>query len=269
MKLEVLMPRLLGQTLSKPLSGYFEASLRRLRAWSCAALGCSDDCFSDGGVHVLPRPEPRYENDPFGGNAFRMLSFGNGTVMSVAPKLLDACRAFTSERADTLFEGEAVQRISALCREAGERLEISNVHFLFREGAPCPRCPESFEYLVWERDELERLYALCPRESFHNAFAYSREKDVLAVTASKDGRIVAAAGCDDRIRGLWQVGVDTLPDFRGQGLSAWLTRRMAEECATRGETIFYSTWPANLASYRTAIRAGFLPVNFELGSTKA
>ena len=42
-----------------------------------------------------------------------------------------------------------------------------------------------------------------------------------------------------------------------------------EECAARGETIFYSTWPANLASYRTAIRAGFLPVNFELGSTKA
>ena len=104
---------------------------------------------------------------------------------------------------------------------------------------------------------------------FRNALAYSSAKDVLLLTAEKDGRVVAAAGCDDRIRSLWQVGVDTLPEYRNLGLSAFLTRRMAEECRARGKVVFYSTWPANLASNRTALRAGFLPVNLELYSVRA
>lgn len=247
---------------------YFENSLRAFCSWSCAALGCSETYFSDGCAHVVQRPDPRFENDPFGGSAFRMYTYGNGAVMSVAPELVEACSALAQERPDTLFSGANAEKIAALCRSAGEHLEMNAVYFLFQGETPVPSRPADFAYRVWERNELDDLYTRCPRESFHNAFAFNSAKDVLAITAERNGQIVAAAGCDDRIRGFWQVGVDTLPAFRKQGLSAYLTRRMAELCVARGEIVFYTTWAANLASFRTAIRSGFAPVNLEMCSVK-
>ncbi len=78
-----------------------------------------------------------------------------------------------------------------------------------------------------------------------------------------DGRLVAMAGERMRTPGFTEVsGVCTLPDHRGRGYAAGLTRMAAKRIAARGETPFLHVYEGNtgaISLYRT--------LGFELRTT--
>lgn len=98
-------------------------------------------------------------------------------------------------------------------------------------------------------------------KGFDNALNY--KKDVLAVAAF-DGEILAGlAGADNYMDPLYQIGIDTIAEYRNKGIAAYLVSRIVEEITTQGKIPYYTTWSANLASIKVALSAGFKPVWIE------
>ena len=72
------------------------------------------------------------------------------------------------------------------------------------------------------------------------------------------------AACSADCGGMWQIGVDVLPEYRRRGVAAALTSRLALEVLARGKVPFYCSAWSNLPSVRNAVRSGFVPAWVEL-----
>ena len=88
--------------------------------------------------------------------------------------------------------------------------------------------------------------------------------DMLAVAAMKDGHILGMAGASGDSPHLWQVGINVLPEARGQGLAEMLVSLLRNDVLAAGRLPFYGTSISHLASQRVALKSGFLPAWFEL-----
>lgn len=125
-------------------------------------------------------------------------------------------------------------------------------------------CVESFSDIpaidIMDGENLPELYL---DNRFDSALNYEYKGEVLAIVARKDKDIAAVVAVDDYHHGLWQIGIDTVVDYRGQGLAAYLVKEIAMESKKRNQVPFYTTWSPNIASTRTAISAGFSPISME------
>jgi len=119
--------------------------------------------------------------------------------------------------------------------------------------------PGGFTYEIIEQKDIPPLYQF---EGFRNALGYDinhPRPDMLAVLAKKGGDIVGIAGASDDCAKMWQVGMDVLPEYRNNGIAAYLVNRLTLEIMKRGFVPYYGTASSNIASQRVAHRAGFYP----------
>lgn len=95
---------------------------------------------------------------------------------------------------------------------------------------------------------------------WQNALCKDRKHlDVLGVGAYDNGKLIGLAGCSADCDGMWQIGVDVLPEYRRQGVAASLVSHLACEIIMREKVPFYCCAWSNLASARTALKSGFRP----------
>lgn len=119
--------------------------------------------------------------------------------------------------------------------------------------------PNEFEYSFVEKNDVHKLYEV---EGFHNALQYndnSQRPDVLVAVAKSKGEIIGMAGASDDCKTMWQIGVDVLPSYRGNGVAAALVNMLTLEILERGYIPYYSTDCSNVASQHVAVKAGFVP----------
>lgn len=100
---------------------------------------------------------------------------------------------------------------------------------------------------------------------FEDAFGFAPDTpDVLGVAAMKDGQILGMAGASADSPLMWQIGINVLPEARGQGIAAMLVGLLRNDVLAAGRLPFYGTSISHLTSQRVALKAGFLPAWFEL-----
>ncbi len=211
-------------------------------------LACAPSDFDRPGIVLCPAADrPGRRPFPRKTPAFDMVSFGRGTVISAETTLLSRLR----------------RQLSGL-----ERDRLWSQPFLRSLGhyfLPDPQRMERFSQppglrLEWVlAQDMEKLYRI---PGFSNALGYdlsAARPDVLALCAWEGSRLVGAAGASEDCRMLWQVGVDVLPDWRGRGLAAALVGELSQAVLERGKIPYYGTSSSNLASQRTAWRAGYCP----------
>ena len=87
---------------------------------------------------------------------------------------------------------------------------------------------------------------------------------MLGVAAVKDGVILGMAGASADSPHLWQIGINVLPEARGQGIAEMLVSLLRNDVLAAGRLPFYGTSISHLASQRVALKSGFLPAWFEL-----
>ena len=104
-----------------------------------------------------------------------------------------------------------------------------------------------------EDDRFNDAYGFCPDAP-----------DMLGVAALKDSRILGMAGASADSPHLWQIGVNVLPEARGQGVAAMLVSLLRNDVLAAGRLPYYGTSISHLESQRVALRSGFLPAWFEL-----
>jgi GNAT superfamily N-acetyltransferase len=111
----------------------------------------------------------------------------------------------------------------------------------------------------YERPEIPELYS---DRRFRNALLYDingLRPDMLAVVAVADGEIKAMAGASMDSGMFWQIGIDVLPDYRNNGLGAYLVSALTDAILERGFIPYYGTWSANIASRNVAASSGYFP----------
>ena len=100
---------------------------------------------------------------------------------------------------------------------------------------------------------------------FEDAFGFCETApDMLGISAMKDGKLLGMAGASADSPYLWQIGVNVLEEFRGQGIAAMLVSLLRNDVLAAGRLPFYGTSISHLASQRVALKAGFLPSWFEM-----
>lgn len=211
-------------------------------------LACSPADFDRPGITFcpsadLPGRRPFLRKEP----VFDMVSFGKGTVISAEEALLPQLQRqlFGLER-DRLWS-------QSFLRSLGH-------YFLPDPGRMVRLSPPAGLCLEWRRAaDMEELYRI---PGFSNALGYdlnASRPDVLALCAWEENQLAGVAGASEDCRMLWQVGVDVLPAWRGRGLGAALVSALSLAVLEEGRIPYYGTSSSNLASQRTAQRAGYCP----------
>lgn len=187
---------------------------------------------------------------------FEIVTFGKNAVIKANPAIYNWCmELFSTTPAEDIMDGENLFTIETKLREFGKKLAGEHTRYLYLSKNETIYKPSDFEYKFFDRTNINTLYN---NKSFDNALNY--QNDVIALGAYKENQLVAIAGADDSMSSLWQIGIDTLPEYRNRGLASYLVKTLAEEIEKRGVLPYYTTWSPNIASTAVALKAGFLPI---------
>lgn len=118
-----------------------------------------------------------------------------------------------------------------------------------------------YELRVLQKQDFADLYS----EKWSNCLTFDdRERDVLAVGAYDDDKLIGLAGCSADCKMMYQIGVDVLPEYRRKGVASALTSKLSLEILKLGKVPFYCAAWSNIKSVRNAIKSGFYPAWVEL-----
>ena len=227
---------------------------------SARELGCTSRQLQKGGIFSsVDHPKARaYLRLPFD---FQMVSYGEGLTLSVREDLRSVAEEFHKEYPNySAFQAPAIQKLAALLKPYG-LAPRHTAEFFLPDPDLIPELPCQYEIRLLEQPDFEDLYL----PAWGNALCADRSHlDVLGVGAYHNGRLVALAACSADCKEMWQIGVDVLPEYRGQGLASALTTRLTKEILARDKVPFYCAAWSNMASVRNAIKCGFRPAWVEI-----
>ena len=131
----------------------------------------------------------------------------------------------------------------------------------FLPDVDCLKKPENsaFEFKLIEQSEIHSFYQY---KGLTNALQYNKESltpEVLAVAAFDNGALAGIACAAKDSEKMCQIGVDVLPEYRHRGLATVMVNRLTLEVLNRNLIPYYFTDNSNLASQKTAVRAGYFP----------
>lgn len=211
----------------------------RARRYLAAELGCLPEELSGSGTLYV-------QNDRAGQPYLKLAAIGERVIVSASPELLPGARRLTEGRSrDEIFELPLVYG--------------QTIHFV-PDHVPDLPLPGGYDHRLLERDGV---YELAGLEGFPNSLAFDEDGHTgtgIVFFAKSGDRIIALAGAGKEYEGLWEMGVDTDPAHRGEGLGAALVARLSRELMARGQVPFYSASVTNIGSQSVAHRAGLRPL---------
>ena len=220
-----------------------------------------EDFLSDRNVVTISSPNPnarKYLPLPF---SCDLVSYGNNIVAQVSEDtkeiVTEYINRFPSYRC---FETPGINRLNDLLSPFDLKVRFMAEYFL----------PD-----VSKLKELDcgcALRLLYPKdfadfytEQWQNCLTFGdKGRDVLAVGAYDNDKLIGLAGCSADCERMYQIGVDVLPEYRRKGIASAVTSMLAIELLKREIVPFYCAAWSNIKSVRNAIRSGFRPAWVEL-----
>lgn len=213
--------------------------------------------------HVVVKSEVgpdarKYYKEPI---ACNLVSYGNNIVASVR----DEYREIVAEYIEKFefyhcFETPNMHWLNDRLSEKGQKICFMAEYYL-PDATKLHMLPCNYELKLLEQSDFSDLYM----PEWSNALCEDRkELDVLGVGAYDGAKLIGLAGCSADCETMWQIGVDVLPEYRGQGVAASLTSALALEILKREKVPFYCSAWSNIRSVRNAIKSGFIPTWVEM-----
>jgi len=191
-----------------------------------------------------------------GDTFFEIITFGHNAVIRGDAAIVDWCREkFKKTFARDIMDGDNLFGLDNKLRSMGKKLGGEHIRYLHLFPERTVEKPAGFTYKFYDCDTIGEVQQY---REFDNALNF--ERDVLAIAAYDGGAVLAAmAGADDYMDSMWQIGIDTSPEYRQRGLGAYLVKEIALMIEKRGKVAYYNTWSPNLASTKLALSTGFYP----------
>lgn len=117
----------------------------------------------------------------------------------------------------------------------------------------------NFEFRIVEQSEIHSFYKY---KGLTNALQYNEESltpEILAVSAFNNGEFCGIVCATKDSEKMCQIGVDVLPQYRNKGIATVLVNKITFELLNRNLIPYYFTDNSNIASQKTAVRAGYFP----------
>lgn len=213
-------------------------------------LNCSPNDFNgekDNIVFVEAKDNPGRRPFRRGKQFFEILTMGKSIVVSAtAARLEYAKEHLAGKERDDAFSMPFI-RGHVMCYLP----DLDNLKHII--------APSNFTYETIEND---RISLLRETQGFSNAIQYDVNYPVqnsMAIVARQGDTIVAIAGAYWWSSKMWSIGIDVLPDYRNNGLAAYLVNALTFEILQREIVPVYSTASSNIASQKVGYRAGYMP----------
>lgn len=192
---------------------------------------------------------------------FEMVTVGLATVIMADGRLRPALEEWAkgADQGHWLLEFPRMRRLDEILGAYGYELTQTFHQYLPTRDFRPARAPAGLELRWLEREEILPYY---PNRDWPNALQetdHPERPDQLALLALDGDRPAAMAGASIDGPGMWQIGIDVAPGYRGRGLGAQLVEGLAHEVERRGAMPFYGTSLSNIHSQNIARRCGFAP----------
>ncbi len=225
-----------------------------------------EDFYSERNVLTIPALNEGRRMYSEKVNFFSMVTLGQNAIISADAKMHPFLKEYISDKQGIwLFEQDNIASVEKELSKYGE--ELWHSHHLFLPDTKPLKIKPGFQVKWFEENEIGQFYG---DSRFPNAFCEKYEPgrpDVLGVCALIDGKMAGMAGCSADSRIMWQIGIDVMPSYRGNGIGTALVGLLKNEIFNRGAIPFYGTSLSNIYSQNIAINCGFYPVWTEI-STK-
>ena len=179
---------------------------------SAEDIGCkADDFLLSDNVTVpfhLGAHARKYLKEPITCN---LVSYGNNVVVAVTDEVAGIAAEYIGRyEFYHCFETPNMHWMNDRLMEKGHRICFMAEYYL-PDVNKIPDLPCRYEMRILEQADFSELYL----PEWSNALCKERKHlDVLGVGAYDNGKLVGLAGCSADCVGMWQIGVDVLPDYR-------------------------------------------------------
>lgn len=200
----------------------------------------------------------KYYKEPI---ACNFVSYGNNIVASVRDEYRETAEEYLNKfEFYHCFETPNMHWLEERMEKLGQKICFMAEYFL-PDINKLSRLSCVYELRVLEQKDFTELYL----PEWSNALCADRkELDVLGAGAYDNGRLIGLAACSADCEGMWQIGVDVLPEYRRKGIASALTSNLALEILERGKVPFYCCAWSNVRSAGNAVKSGFMPAWVEM-----
>lgn len=184
---------------------------------------------------AMPFTEPRLE----------MITFGRGVVINATKSIMPYVQKKLKDKSSyEVLNSPLVYGINPYYLP-----DVNNIKAVGNE---------SFSFRLIDND-IQKYYKY---KGLHNALQYdknSERPEVLACVAEDNGNFAGIACASADSDTMWQIGVDVVSQYRGNGIAVKLVNMLTIEILSRGIVPYYTTDSSNLNSQRVAIKSGYIP----------
>ncbi len=190
-----------------------------------------------------------------------LVSYGNNIVAQVSERTKSAVSEYINKfDAYHCFETPQINMLNDLLAPFDLKVCFMAEYFL-PDVTKLKALDCGYELSVLYKEDFEDLYV----KQWSNCFTFDdRERDVLAVGAYDNDKLIGLAGCSADCEMMVQIGVDVLPAYRRKGIASAVTSKLALEVLALGKVPFYCAAWSNIRSVRNAVKSGFRPAWVEL-----
>jgi GNAT superfamily N-acetyltransferase len=237
--------------------GLFEKYFRATREAVATSLEVPVASFGDEQLTIVDRPAAATWS-------VAAVTFGTGTVLSIDPAYRVFAEVNQPAKHYGAMSGAFLQSIAAEGLRRGVTLNWYPVELCFTIATEPPdlAVPAGFEIREVDRAWMN---AEQPNKRFGNGVGEPGldgrdSRNTFAIVLYDSGGNPAAVAGAFNTRGMSEIGVDVLRQYRGLGVGRLVVSAMAREIIRRGDVPFYTCAPTNIRSHRTAESCGFRPV---------
>ncbi|MGD1118085.1 MAG: GNAT family N-acetyltransferase [Dehalococcoidales bacterium] len=247
----------------------FFTTLNTVKKVLALDFACKESDFDNEGVSLYPARElPGRRRFPFRQQSLGVATMGRGVVVSCsAARMRWAKINLSGLSRNDLYDPYIIGRMAGYVKRDGQQMAGPDLKFVCAPDIfnPFFRHDKTEITLVGEAE----LFKMVGDSRFPNSlgFGYNSERPwTVGALARCDnelvGMAVATADCDE----MWQIGVDTLPEYRKRGIGKATVSAVSKYILKQGIVPYYSTTMDNEASKSIALALGYKPAWVELYS---
>ena len=247
----------------------FLSTLNAVKKVLAADFACEESDFDNTGVFIYQTKElPGRRDFPFRKNAFAAATMGRGIIISCSLERLGWADANLSGLTrNEVFAQPTIALMDSYVKQSGQCIAGPDLKHICTKSIFRPYKPEGDTKINLIEDVAS--LGLYGDKRFPNSLGHGANPQtpwMVAAVAKYGGQIAgiatASADCDV----MWQIGVDTLPEYRKRGIGKAMVSAVTEYLLEHGVIPYYSTFESNTASRATAAALGYKPAWVELNA---